>query len=136
MKQNGIPLDQLDPLKQSDLERAFVTEWRRWGDGLPEPVAEYRFDDTKRQFDFAWPDHRVAIELQGGTWGKGDKRGAHSRGARYTLDCHKLNDAQLAGWILLWFTTDMLSDDPVAVVGMIGVAIEQRGVEMWIHFRV
>ena len=34
---------------------------------LPPPVAEHRFHETRRwRFDFAWPDHRVALEIAGG----------------------------------------------------------------------
>ena len=123
---NGTPLDDLDEQKQSNLERAFVTEWRRWGRHLPDPVAEHRFDDTRRRFDFAWPGCRVAIELQGGTW----IGGAHTRGTGYNRDCHKLNDAQLAGWILLWFTTDMLCCFPIGVIDTIGLAIEKRRIDV------
>src|SRR5690606_39740371 len=34
---------------------------------LPEPVREYRFHPERRwRFDFAWPDLRVAAEVEGG----------------------------------------------------------------------
>ena len=52
--------------------------------------------------DFAFPSQKVAVEIQGGQY----VRGAHLRPARYREDCVKLNDAQILGWILLWFTTD------------------------------
>lgn len=64
---------------------------------------EHRFHPTRKwRLDFAWPERKVSIELQGGQW----TRGAHLRGKQYQSDCEKLNEAQLLGWIVLWFTTD------------------------------
>lgn len=121
-----------DELKASNLERAFVTRWRQLAPtAAPEPVAEYEFlEDRKFRLDFAWPEHKVGLELQGGTWTKG----AHVRGKGYREDCEKLNLAQLDGWIVLWVTTDMLSDDPMEVVEMILRAIEiKRANKLLIH---
>lgn len=71
----------------------------------PEP--EFRFHATRRwRFDFAWPDERVACEVEGGTWVKG----AHSRGKHYESDCTKYNEAALLGWVVIRVTTDMVKD--------------------------
>src|ERR1044072_3735597 len=36
---------------------------------LPEPLPEYRFHPTRKwRFDFAWPEHKLALEIQGGAW--------------------------------------------------------------------
>lgn len=79
--------------------------------GLPEPVAEYRFDARRRwRFDLAWPDRRIAAEIDGGTW----IGGRHTRGAGYRRDCEKLNAAELQGWHVLRFTSDMVQDDTAA----------------------
>jgi very-short-patch-repair endonuclease len=75
--------------------------------GLPEPVAEYRFHTTRRwRFDYAWPQLRLALEVDGGAW----VGGRHTRGAGYEKDCEKLNAALLAGWRVLRFTTGMVQD--------------------------
>jgi hypothetical protein len=54
--------------------------------------------------DFAWPDARVAVEIQGGTWVKG----GHSTGAGIRRDVTKSNLAQLSGWACLALTADMI----------------------------
>lgn len=70
---------------------------------LPVPCREFRFDPSRRwRFDFAWPDHRVALEVEGGTWGGG----RHTRGKGFAQDCQKYNAAQLSGWMVLRVTTD------------------------------
>lgn len=70
---------------------------------LPDPEREYRFDDKRRwRFDFAWPDRKIAVEVEGGTWGGG----RHTTGAGFKADCEKYAAAQLAGWIVLRVTTD------------------------------
>jgi hypothetical protein len=74
--------------------------------GLPEPVREYRFHDTRRwRFDFAWPEYQVAAEVEGGVFTKG----RHTRGPGFVKDCEKYNEAALLGWIVLRFPSPMIS---------------------------
>ena len=49
----------------------------------------------------AWPEEKVACEVQGGVW----VGGRHNRGKGYENDCDKLNLSQLEGWLLLYVTT-------------------------------
>jgi len=71
--------------------------------GLPEPVAEHRFAHPRRwRFDWAWPDHLLALEVDGGVW----TRGRHTRGAGFLRDIEKLNSAAIAGWSVLRTTPD------------------------------
>lgn len=75
--------------------------------GLPAPETEHRFAPPRRwRFDFAWPDRRLALEVEGGTW----THGRHVRGRGYERDCEKYNAAALAGWTVLRVTTAMLGD--------------------------
>jgi very-short-patch-repair endonuclease len=75
--------------------------------GLPVPIPEYRFAPPRRwRFDFAWPDRRLALEIEGGVWA----RGRHVRGRGYEGDCEKYNAAVLQGWSVLRVTTSMLRD--------------------------
>ncbi len=68
---------------------------------LPLPEREYRFHDVRKwRFDFAWPDHMLAAEFDGGVW----ISGRHTRGKGYEADCDKLNTAVLHGWRVLRFT--------------------------------
>jgi very-short-patch-repair endonuclease len=68
---------------------------------LPPPTTEYRFDEFRGwRFDFAWPDHMLAVEFEGGVF----TDGGHTRGEHYTEDCEKYNTAALLGWTVLRFT--------------------------------
>jgi very-short-patch-repair endonuclease len=63
------------------------------------PVEEFRFHPVRKwRFDFAWPQHRVALEVQGGIWGGG----RHSRGAAMLKEWEKLNTAAMMGWRILY----------------------------------
>jgi very-short-patch-repair endonuclease len=75
--------------------------------GLVAPLEEYRFAPPRRwRFDLAWPDRRIAVEMEGGTW----NGGRHVRGRGYEADCEKYNAAALHGWTVLRFTSDMIRD--------------------------
>lgn len=65
--------------------------------GLPAPEAEYRFWPGRRfAFDYAWPAHLVALEVDGGVFQSGG--GRHNRGAGYRRDCEKFAEAAIRGW--------------------------------------
>ena len=64
---------------------------------LPEPIREYpAIKGRKFRFDFAWvePEHRLLVEVNGGTYTKG----AHSTGAGIARDYEKIRLAQDCGW--------------------------------------
>lgn len=66
-------------------------------------VAEHRFHPTRRwRFDYALPEAKVAIEIDGGVW----TYGRHNRAAGYIADMEKLNEAARLGWRVLRYTTD------------------------------
>jgi very-short-patch-repair endonuclease len=60
---------------------------------------EVRFCDRKWRFDIALPLHRLAIEISGGNW-----TGGHRRGQAQENEYEKLNLAQMMGWRVLQFT--------------------------------
>lgn len=73
--------------------------------GLPDPVPEFRFDVHRRwRFDYAWPEKKLAVEIEGGVW----SGGRHVRGKGYEKDCEKYNRAVVLGWRVLRFTTGMV----------------------------
>lgn len=75
--------------------------------GLPEPVTEHQFHPVRKwRFDWAWPAHMVAVEIDGGTW----SGGRHVRGKGYEDDCVKINEATLLGWKVIRVTTKMVAD--------------------------
>lgn len=74
--------------------------------GLPAPVREYRFHDTRNwRFDFCWPDHMLAVEVEGGVWANG----RHNRGSGFIADCEKYNAAAILGWRVLRIPSDWIS---------------------------
>lgn len=56
------------------------------------------------EFDFAWPDFNLIVEINGGVWMPGG--GAHSHPIDITRNMTKQNDAALAGFFVLQFTPD------------------------------
>lgn len=69
--------------------------------GLPCPELEYKFHPTRKwRLDYAWPEHGLAIEVEGGVW----VRGRHNRPAGYLKDLEKYNALTLQGWRLLRYT--------------------------------
>lgn len=82
---------------------------------LPAPVKEYRFYDGRRwRFDYAWPDMKIALEVEGGVFGhkKNDgtesKKGAHSSITGILRDIEKYNAATSKGWRILRCLPDRL----------------------------
>lgn len=80
---------------------------------LPDPQAEHRFHPTRQwRFDLAWPQHKVACEIEGGTWMRtndGRSKG-HANPIRFAQDCEKYNEAALSGWLLVRVTPSMIDD--------------------------
>lgn len=77
---------------------------------LPLPERQVAFAKAIRRkwlFDFAWPDIKLAVEVQGGIW---MRRGAHNTGTAITRDCEKGNEAILLGWTVLHVTTDQVDN--------------------------
>ncbi len=67
--------------------------------GIPAPVAEFRFHHLRKwRMDFAWPDFKLALEIQGGIFIKG----RHSRGASLLKEWEKLNMAAINGWRIIY----------------------------------
>lgn len=81
--------------------------------GLPEPVTQYKWCHGRRfAADFAYPDARILIEVQGGVFQGGG--GRHNRGVGYEADRAKINEAQLLGWHVLEFGTSQVRDGTAA----------------------
>lgn len=89
--------------KRESLERKLFSDLRALG--CPEPVLQFRYSPHRRwRFDFAWPEQKLAVEVDGGTW----SGGRHTRGAGYERDSEKLNAANLLGWTCLRYTSSMV----------------------------
>lgn len=73
---------------------------------IPEPQSEYQFCKRKWRFDFAWPQEKIALEIEGGIW----INGRHNRGYGFEKDMEKYNEAQIMGWTILRYSTGQIRD--------------------------
>lgn len=71
---------------------------------------EQRYAKSKRskryRLDFAHPDTKVGIEIQGGVY----NRGRHVTGSGYERDCRKYNLAYTSNWTIFLLTAQMAKD--------------------------
>ncbi len=92
---------------QSPLETRVLRLIRR--SGLPEPIRQYEVTDGRRRavVDFAWPDQRVAVEVDGYRY--------HSGRRRWENDRARQNMLTLLGWRVIHVTArDLKRPDEVA----------------------
>lgn len=70
-----------------------------------ECVKEYRFHPTRKwRFDYAIPEYKIALEVEGGVW----TRGRHTSPKGFLGDIEKYNTATLMGWRVFRTTPDEL----------------------------
>lgn len=75
--------------------------------GLPEPIPEYKFHPLRKwRADYAWPLHKVIVEVEGGAY----TQGRHTRGAGFVADMCKYNNAALLGYAVLRYTPQQIGD--------------------------
>ena len=68
-------------------------------------VKEYRFHPQRRwRFDYALPEHKIALEVEGGVW----TGGRHTRPQGFLGDIEKYNTATLMGWRVFRTTPEEL----------------------------
>ena len=78
----------------SHLEVAFEA-WLNQNTDIPYAKLEYRFDPERRwRFDFAWPEHMVAVEIEGGLY----QGGRHQSLKGFLADSEKYESALSLGW--------------------------------------
>ena len=66
--------------------------------GIPAPEPEVQFHPTRKwRWDYAWPQHTLALEVQGGVW----SGGSHGRGSGIVRDMEKYSAGAVLGWRLL-----------------------------------
>lgn len=86
---------------------------------IPAPVMEYRFHPNRKwEFDYAWPEYKVFLEVEGGVWTKG----RHTSGSGFMGDMEKYNAAACLGWRLIRVVpTDLIK---IKTVDLIRVALQ------------
>jgi len=101
---------------ESELELRLVEIIRHAG--LPTPDLQNRlpFRSTVRgRVDMAYPEHRLIVEADGKRW--------HARERDFISDRRRDNLAQLAGWRVLRFTWQDVTEDPASVVRVLRTAL-------------
>ena len=89
------PVKKLSALEESLLMQIMAVK-------LPTPVRELRFAPPRRfRFDFAWPDKKLAVEVNGAHW----VGGRHNTGSGMDSDCEKYALAVLDGWRVITVTS-------------------------------
>lgn len=97
-------------------------------DNLPLPVREHAFAKPLRRwrFDYAWPAHFVAVEIEGGAW----TRGRHTRGKGFIEDMSKYNTAVLFGWRVLRYQPEQIQTRAITDLKIMllysGVALDKK----------
>ena len=93
-------------MKVSKGEESFDFLVRKWK--LPPPVRELVFHHGRRwRFDFAWPDWKLAVEIEGIVYqGMG---GRHQRAAGFKADLEKYFTAAVDGWTVIRVPPDWLT---------------------------
>ena len=72
------------------------------------PERQYKFDPCRKyRADFAFPERRLIVEVNGGTW---MVKSGHSTGTGIQRDYEKANTAQMLGWTYLQFTSKEIYD--------------------------
>lgn len=70
-----------------------------------ECVKEFKFHPVRKwRFDYALPEHKIALEVEGGVW----TGGRHTSPKGFLGDMEKYNTATLMGWRVLRTTPDEL----------------------------
>jgi len=70
-----------------------------------ECVKEYKFHPVRKwRFDYAIPEHKIALEVEGGVW----TGGRHTSSVGFLKDMEKYNTATLMGWRVFRTTPDEL----------------------------
>lgn len=123
-------------------ENRLAGELRR--SSLPSHEREWEFAaeiGRAFRFDFAWPEFKVAVEVQGGGWMPADKdgrrRGAHGGGEALERDCEKHALAAALGWIVVPVTPAQIRDGRAVLwIGLVlraaALGVMARDCETWL----
>lgn len=149
---NEIPLSEFPKLlsEKKELVRAFDSILIQLGGDIDSPSPEFRFHPTRGwKFDRAWEYHKVAVEIEGGVYGKkikcqvcgtlvrGTKKdgspgraitmaGGHRGFERFMRDKEKYNEAAMLGWTVLRFVREDILGQPFETVEKVRQALSLK----------
>ncbi|EII3125394.1 hypothetical protein [Vibrio parahaemolyticus] len=140
---NGKPLKTVPAKRKggkgpSGLEMSFAMQVKQ--SGLPMPLwgkDELKFHPKRRwRFDFAWEEHKIAVEIEGGTYNHGREQIDSRSGKKVTQksrhltptgfheDCVKYGEAAILGWCVLRVDAKMVKDG--SALAMLERAIQDK----------
>lgn len=101
----------------SDLEEKFMDQLIDAGlhtstTGLVRELRFARSVGRQWRLDFAFTEHSVAVEVDGGSW----VGGRHTRGVGFDADCQKLSTAAAMGWRVLRVNARMIKDGSALIL--------------------
>lgn len=101
-------------IKGSDNEVAFMYAVRVLSPRLKNYDREYKFHPMRKwRFDFAYPEKKVAVEIDGIIWQAGG--GRHNT----DKDRDKINNAVAMGWRVLRFSGSQIKNDPGECISLL-----------------
>lgn len=95
-----------DAVEYSPIEKAFIEKWRaKYGNGI---YPQFDVPGFRYRVDFAFPQDKVAIELDGYEY--------HNSKEQFTKDRQRQRDMELAGWRFVRFSGSEIYKDVAACV--------------------
>jgi very-short-patch-repair endonuclease len=80
------------------MKSSFIADYAFDAFKLPPPDREHKFHQSRKwRIDYAYPEIKLAIEIEGGAF----TRGRHTRPLGFLADMEKYNALTEAGWMLL-----------------------------------
>ena len=97
---------------KSELEAEFEELWESLYPEI-DLYAEYKpFGDSKHRLDFACPETKTAIEIQGGNWAGG----RHTRPEQLDKEYAKLNKLAFNGWVTFLLSGEMITKENLEMI--------------------
>lgn len=131
----------IDHSKLSKEQVALLHLWQQFAPAnLPTPIPEFPFARAaygrRWRFDVAWPEVRVALEFEGGVYGRARGKkcpvcgeipsGRHTTGTGFVADLEKYNAARSLGWIVMQYAVPTFNRSPITVFKEIVAIVEAR----------
>lgn len=108
----------------SGLEEGFLRLWKQLHDNIPEPQRNYRFAETRKwMLDFAWPDVKLAVEIEG--------HYRHRSKSGFAADHRKYRAAEEAGWRVLRYPGTEWKERPLQILDEVETTYKKMALAVW-----
>lgn len=100
---------EIDLGDRSELELQFDSLWSLLYPNVDLWIEEKIIPGRKFRFDYVHLESKVAIEINGGIWARGDS--GHSSGTGLLRDYEKNNLAIQEGYVVFWLAGEMITEE-------------------------